>query len=412
LSTPSEQELRKYAELAVHVGLNLQAGQRLLVRAPIQTAPLVRLIAETAYRSGARLVSVIWSDEQLNLIRFQSAPRDSFAEFPNWLAQAFNEAPEQDAAVLSVSAEDPDILKDQDPELIALAYKTRGQRLKPFANAETSGLVNWAIISLPIPSWAARVFPDLPPEEQEARLWQAIARTCRLDRPDAVALWKKQIQDLTARRDYLTRKQYRALHLTAPGTDLTIGLPENHIWGGGQETTRKGISFTPNLPTEEVFTSPHKNKVDGTVRASKPLSYGGKLIENFSLTFAGGRVVNLTAGEGEATLRQLIATDEGAARLGEVALVPNSSLISQLGLLFYNTLFDENAASHIALGKAFKFAMQGGEALSDDEFAQAGGNDSLVHVDFMIGSGEMDVDGFKDGVAEPVMRHGEWAFKL
>ncbi len=413
MSAIPEHELAKYAALAVHVGLNLQPGQHLLVHAPIQTAPLVRRVTETAYRAGARLVSVIWADEEIDLIRFQSAPRDSFAEFPNWLAQAFNEQAERGEAALFILAQDPDLLKDQDADLIAIAQKTRGQRLKPFAEAESANLLNWAIVSVPIPSWAAKVFPNESPEIQESRLWEAIAKTCRLDQPDPVAAWQKHLDHLAARRDYLNRKQYGALHLMAPGTDLTIGMLDKHRWGSGQMTTRQGITFTANLPTEEVFTSPHKDQVNGLVRASKPLSYGGQLIENFSLTFSEGRVTHVKAEKGEAILRHLVRTDEGAGRLGELALVPNSSPISQSGLLFYNTLFDENAASHIALGRGFKFALEGGNSLSDEEFARAGGNDSLVHVDFMVGSGEMNVDGMcKDGTVEPLMRRGEWAFEL
>jgi len=241
-------------------------------------------------------------------------------------------------------------------------------------------------------------------------LWEAIGRLCRLDRPDPVAAWEEHLLALAKRRDFLNRKRYSALKYTSPGTALTIGLPDGHQWVAGRSESRSGITFAPNLPTEEVFTMPHKDRVDGVVRSSKPLSYGGTVIENFSLTFEAGRAVKVTAERGEAVLQQLVATDAGAARLGELALVPHGSPISESGLLFYNTLFDENAASHVALGSAYKFTLAGGEAMGDEDFERAGGNRSGVHVDFMIGSGELDVDGvLANGSAEPLMRKGEWA---
>jgi aminopeptidase len=254
------------------------------------------------------------------------------------------------------------------------------------------------------------VFPALPPPQQLSRLWETIVRLCRLDAPDPLAEWQAHIASLAARADDLNRKQYAALRYTGPGTALTIGLPKGHVWISARSESRNGIAFTANIPTEEVFTLPHKDRVDGVVRSTKPLSYGGQLIENFSLEFANGRAVNVTAERGDAVLRQLVETDAGAARLGEIALVPHNSPISQSGLLFYNTLFDENAASHVALGSAYKFTMAGGEGMDDALFESAGGNRSATHVDFMIGSSELDVDGITaDGRSEPLMRGGEWA---
>jgi aminopeptidase len=257
--------------------------------------------------------------------------------------------------------------------------------------------------------WAARVFPQLPREQQVPRLWDAIGALCRLDRPDPVVAWEEHLKALALRRDYLNAKRYAALKYTGPGTELTIGLPEGHLWVSGRSESRSGIAFAPNLPTEEVFTMPHADRVDGTVRSTKPLSYGGTVIENFELTFAGGRVVRVAAERGQAVLQQLVDTDAGAARLGELALVPHGSPVAQSGLLFYNTLFDENAASHVALGSAYKFTMSGGENMDDDAFERAGGNRSAVHVDFMIGSPALDVDGvLPAGTSEPLMRRGEW----
>jgi aminopeptidase len=270
---------------------------------------------------------------------------------------------------------------------------------------------NWTVIAASVPSWAAKVFPDLSPEAGQAMLWEAIFEVCRLRQADPVAAWKAHTKGLIARCEYLSQKGYTALKFTGPGTDLTLGLPEGHVWTGGSDTTTTGITFTPNLPTEEVFTLPHRDRGEGVVSASRPLNYMGSLIEDFALTFAEGRVVKAVAAKGEPILHKLLDTDDGAGRLGEVALVPHSSPIAQAGTLFYESLFDENAASHVALGSAYKFNLAGGGAMGDDEFAGAGGNQSLVHVDLMIGSGEMDVDGIGgDGTAEPVMRGGEWAF--
>jgi aminopeptidase len=411
MSLDFEQNLRKYAELAVKIGVNVQPGQRVMIQAGIDQAPLVRLIAASAYQAGARLVDVIWEDEQMQLIRFQHAPRDSFEEAPNWLPNAFLEYAQQGDARISIRGNDPDLLKDQDPELVAQARKALNIKLQPFADLLMRSELNWLVISAPVPSWAAKVFPDLAPEQQVSRLWEMIFDVCRLKQHDPIGAWEQHISQLSARADYFNRKQYATLHYRAPGTDLRVGLPKNHVWKSARDTSTRGIVFVPNMPTEEIFTLPHKDQVSGVVTASKPLNYNGALIENFRLTFAEGRVVDVEAETGRDTLRGLIASDAGAARLGEVALVPHSSPIAQSGLLFYNTLFDENAASHFALGRAYRFTLKDGTTMPDDAFAAAGGNNRLVHVDFMVGSAAMDIDGLaEDGTAEPVMRGGEWAF--
>jgi aminopeptidase len=287
--------------------------------------------------------------------------------------------------------------------------QTTANHVRPFRDYIARNHTNWAVVAAAAPTWAARVFPDVEPSKQVQRLWDAIARLCRLDREDPIAAWETHLADLAARTDHLNAKQYSALRYTGPGTNLTIGLPNDHVWVGGRSANAAGIRFAPNLPTEEVFTMPHKDRVDGVVRATKPLSYGGTLIEGFTLRFDGGRVVELHAEKNESVLKRLVDMDAGAARLGELALVPHSSPVAQTGVLFYNTLFDENAASHVALGAAYKFTLRGGESMAEDAFEQAGGNRSAAHVDFMIGSGELDVDGvLPSGAAEPVMRKGEW----
>ena len=411
-----EQRLRAYAELTVRIGLNLQPGQRLLIVGPIanggaslEAAPIVRQITAAAYRAGARLVETLWGDESLLAARFAHAPRDSFDEFSAWLPDALSDHVKNGHAVLSIYANDPDQLKDAPPELVAAVQQATASNVRPFREHISRNHTNWAVVAAPAVAWAARVFPDIEASQQVARLWDAISRLCRLDQPDPIVAWETHLGELAERTECLNRKQYTALQYRAPGTNLTIGLAEGHQWVGGSSINAAGFRFAPNLPTEEVFTMPHKDRVNGTVRSTKPLSYGGTLIEGFSLRFVDGRVVEVNADRGESVLRTLVAMDAGAARLGELALVPHSSPISQTGRLFYNTLFDENAASHVALGAAYKFTLRGGEAMSEDAFEAAGGNRSAAHVDFMIGSGELDVDGvLPGGAVEPVMRRGEW----
>jgi len=421
MPTQFEQNLDKYADVIVEVGLNLQPGQRLLIGAPIlgvhgvplELAPLVRLVATKAYQAGARLVDVMWNDDQIRLARFQHAPEDSFEEFPTWRADGAFEMAEAGDAVLTIYSEDPGLLDGQYRARITAAQQADFKFLKPFSDLRGKNAMNWTIVTAPVDGWTDRVFPDLPPERRKAKFWETIFEICRVNQEDPVSAWQEHVNQLAARSDYLTDQQYTGLKLAAPGTDLTLGLPKGHVWRSARMASQTGIDFTGNMPTEEVFTIPHRDKTEGVVTATRPLSYGGSLIEDFSLTFSAGRVVKATARKGEESLHKLLDTDEGARRLGEVALVPHSSPISQSGLLFYNILIDENAAGHIALGRALRFNVEGGETMPDDEFAALGGNQSLVHIDFMVGSGEMDVDGLTaDGEAEPVMRGGEWAFDL
>ena len=409
--------LESYADLTVKVGLNLQPGQRLLIIGPLanggvslEAAPLVRHLAESAYQAGAPLVEAIWGDEPMQLGRFATAKRDTLTEYSHWLPKALVEHVDAGHAMLSIYANDPDLLKGQPTEQVGAMQQAVSFAVRPFRELISRNQTNWAVVAAPAAGWAAKMFPALPPDTQMARLWDEIVRLCRLDQPDPIAAWNRHLEGLAARAAYLNAKQYTALRYKGPGTDLTLGLPAGHVWVSGRTASRAGTPFTANLPTEEVFTIAHKDVVDGTVRSTKPLSYGGTLVEGFSLRFEHGRVVSLSAERGEPVLRQLVETDEGAARLGEVALVPHSSPVSQSGLLFYNTLFDENAASHVALGAAYKFTLSGGDQMSDKQFEEAGGNRSAVHVDFMIGSGELDVDGVGGhGAAEPLMRRGEWA---
>ena len=405
--------LQKYARLVVKVGVNIQPGQELVLRVPIEAAALARKLAIEAYKAGAKYVNVFYNDDELTLIRHQYAPRDSFDHFPDWYANAMIGFAEKGDAILSVYASDPDLLKDQDPELISASRKAAAQKLRPFSELLGKDYAPWTVIAASTPGWANKVFAHLPEAERVPALWDAIFKICRVDASDPVEAWRKHTEELVKRSAYMTEKQYVALKYTAPGTDLTLGLPENHVWMGGYGKTPQGNPFTANIPTEEIFTLPHKDRVNGTVRATLPLSLHGNLVEDFWFRFEEGKVVEVHAARGEDVLKNLLETDEGAVHLGEVALVPQSSPIARTGILFYNTLYDENASCHLALGRAYRTSLKGGEEMSEEEFGAAGGNDSLIHVDFMMGSDEMDIDGIlPDGSAEPVFRQGEWAFEV
>ena len=408
-----EEKLQKYASLIVNVGLNVQPDQEVVVRIPIEAAPLARQLAIEAYQAHAKYVHLFYQDEQITLIRFQHAPRDSFDFFPTWYADALTDLAEKGAGFISVYATDPDLLKGQDPELISTAQKVAAQHTRRYAELLSKDYAPWTVVSAAVPAWANKVFAHLPEDERVSALWDTIFEICRVNEPDPVEAWRLHTEELARRSAYMNEKQYVALKFTAPGTDLTVGLPEHHLWTGGYGKTPDGVRFTANIPTEEIFTLPHKDRVDGVVRATLPLNLRGNLIENFWFRFEQGKVVEVHAEKGEELLRKLLETDEGAVRLGEVALVPQSSPIAKTGLLFFNTLYDENASCHLALGRAYRTSLQNGEDMSAEAFAAAGGNDSLIHVDFMMGSSDMDIDGvLPDGSTEPIFRQGEWAFEV
>ncbi len=420
MTSDLEIRLQRYADAAVRGGLNLQPGQRLMMIGPRITGgvspeatTLVRALTESAYRAGAPLVEVLWGDEIQQLLRFRHAPAESFSQFSAWMPNALIEHIEGGHALLSIYANDPDLLAGVPAERVSAMQQAASRGLQQFSELIGKNRTNWLVVCGAAERWAAKVFPDDAPAVAVLRLWNAIFQMCRIDGGDAAAGWTRHLDSLVYRSDYLNQRRYRALRYRGHGTDLTIGLPDGHVWVSGRSVSAQGIAFAPNMPTEEVFTMPHKDRVDGIVRSSKPLSYAGVTIQDFTLRFAAGKVVEVTAGTGESVLRSMVGSDEGAARLGELALVPHSSPISQSGLLFYNTLFDENAASHLAVGSAYRFTMKGGEVMSDEAFAAAGGNRSMIHVDFMIGDAALDVDGERaDGVVEPVMRSGEWSVAI
>ena len=419
-SNQQHQELlQKYAEAIVRVGLNLRAGQRLIITnatsrgVPPPARSLVHAVTKAAYAAGARYVDVIWGDEEMLRLRLQHAPVDSFNEYPKWMVSGILDMLEKGDALLSLYANDPDVYHGLDSERVGAMQRSHLENWAPISTLVTRNASNWSIAAAAAPAWAAKIFPDLNPEEAEKKLWQAIFETTRATAPDPVAAWAEHIKNLRKRAGYLQAKKYSALHYKSDKTDFTLGLPNGHKWISAQSLAENGIAFTANMPTEEVFTLPDRHRADGIVTSTFPLSYGGSLIEDFSVTFENGRIVKVTAKKNEAILQKLVDTDEGSTRLGEVALVPASSPIAQRGHLFYNTLFDENASCHIAIGRGYRFTLTGGEELTDEEFNAAGGNTSLTHVDFMIGSPQMDIDGIReDGAREPVMRQGEWAFDV
>ncbi|MCD0162216.1 aminopeptidase [Deinococcus sp. 6YEL10] len=404
-----EEKLRNYARLAVRVGVGVKPGQRLLVQAPVETAALARLVVREAYAAGASFVDVRWDDDDVQLARFELAPDGTFDQISRWRVDAEIETAEAGGAVLAIRATNPNLLGSVDAERVATHQRTLAAYRRPYTAQVMTNRLNWNLISAPVSGWAELMFPDASAEQAVAQQWDAIFAATRADQPDAVALWEAHLGDLKRRRDLLTDKQYAALHFRGGGTDLTVGLADDHVWGGGAADTPGGITFTANIPTEEVWTAPHRERVDGTVVSTKPLSYNGTLIDGIRIEFRDGRITKASADQGESALLKMIDTDEGSHRLGEVALVPHSSPISRSGLFFFNTLYDENAASHIAIGSAYRFNVRGGVDMPLEDFLAAGGNDSLTHVDWMIGSGEMDVDGVaKDGTREPVMRAGEF----
>jgi aminopeptidase len=409
--------MRKYAELSVKVGLNLQPGQKLILQylrnggVPIETAPFIRELVASAYRAGSPLVDVQWHDAKISLIRLEHAPQDSFGEFPDYRAQGILEVIENGGALFTISAFNPDLLDGQDPKVLDRQQLAYLDAWKPISDHIGKNTMNWTVICVPVKGWAKKIFPDLPEEEQMPALWDTLFKICRVYEDDPVAVWESHLANLKARADYLNNKAYRELHYTAPGTDLRIKLPEGHIWRSAGFKAESGIPFTANIPTEEVFTLPDRRAVNGTIKSTRPLVYTGSVIDDFCLTFKEGRVVDFSAEKGEHILENLLQTDEGSSMLGEVALVPNSSPISQSGLLFYNTLLDENASCHLAIGSAYRFSLTGGEKISGEEFKSQGGNSSLVHSDFMVGSAELNIIGLlEDGSEEPVLEAGEWAF--
>lgn len=403
-------KLDRLAEVAVKVGLGLRPGQDLLLTAPAMALPLVRRIAVHAYKAGAGIVTPILSDEEMTLARYRHGHDNSFDRAANWLYEGMAKAFSNNTARLAIVGDNPMLLSGEDASKVARASKANSMAYQPALEKIVNFDTNWNIIAYPSASWAKQVFPNDPEDVAVGKLADAIFAASRVDREDATANWASHNAVLRERTNWLNGQRFRALQYSGPGTDLTIGLADGHEWEGGASLSKNGISCNANIPTEEVFTTPHCRRVYGHVVSSKPLSYQGTLIDDIAVRFEDGRIVDAKASRGAEVLNKVLDTDEGARRLGEVALVPHSSPISQGGLLFYNTLFDENAASHIALGQCYSKCFINGAQLTPQQIAAQGGNQSLIHIDWMIGSAETDIDGIlADGGKVPVFRKGEWA---
>jgi aminopeptidase len=406
----SSAHIDRLAELAVKTGLALIPGQDLMITAPIEALPLVRRITDYAYKSGAGVVTPIFSDPEIVLSRYRNAFDTSFDQAANWLYDGMGAAFDNNTARLAIVGDDPMLLANEDPQKVGRVNKANSQALTPARERITRFDINWNIVAWPGLAWAKRMFPDLPVNEAQGKLAEAIFSASRVNVSNPIEAWNKHNKNLRERSDWLNQQNFASLHFSGPGTDLKVGLADGHEWMGGASLARNGITCNPNIPSEEVFTTPHCMKVQGKVSSTKPLSHQGTLIDNICVKFEAGSITEAHASKGEEVLLKVLDSDEGARRLGEVALVPHSSPISQSGLLFYNTLFDENAASHIALGQCYSKCFKGGENLSKDEIIKRGGNSSMIHIDWMIGSDEISVDGVKaDGTAVPVFRNGEWA---
>ncbi|WP_200905830.1 aminopeptidase [Caloranaerobacter sp. TR13] len=404
--------LEKYARLVVKTGINIQKGQILVITSPIECDSFTRMVAKVAYQEGAKDVVINWIDELFSKIRYMHAPEEVFEEFPQWKKEFYMYYIKQGAAFLRISASDPELMKDVNPERIAKERKVSNASLKEYRESLMSNKNVWCIVSVPTKAWAKKVFPKLSDDDAVEKLWEAILKAVRVDTQDPVASWEKHKANLTKSLEFLNSNKFKLLHFkNSLGTDLKIELPEKHIWLGGSDYTPEGVEFVANMPTEEVFTLPKKTGVNGIVVSSKPLNYNGNLIEDFSLTFKEGKIIDFKAEKGYETLKQLIETDKGSCYLGEVALVPYDSPISKSNILFYNTLFDENASCHLAIGKAYPVCIKNSENMSKEELEKLGVNDSLVHEDFMIGTEDLEIIGItQEGKEIPVFKNGNFTY--
>lgn len=406
-----EKQLQKYAELLVKVGLNVQEKEPVYIQASIDASEFVHLVVEEAYKIGAEDVKVSYKDDRIAQLKYQYEPESFFENVKQYDIDEKMDYLDRKAAFLSIVSSSPDSLKDADPNKIRKSMAANGKAFKDYMVAVQSDRMSWCVASYPSVGWAKMMFPELSDDEAVNKLLETILKTVRVDQEDPVKAWEEHDHLLHEKADYLNNKKYKALHYKSEGTDLTIELPNGQYWSGASSVNSKGNSFVANMPTEEVFTAPHKNGVNGTVSNTLPLSYSGNIIDDFTLTFKDGEVVDYKAGVGEEILKSILETDEGSKRLGEVALVPVDSPISNMNTLFYNTLFDENASCHIALGSAYAFCIEGGKDMTAEQLAENGLNDSTTHVDFMIGSKDLSIDGIlENGEKEPVFRDGNWVF--
>lgn len=406
-----QDNLKKYAELAVKVGVNLKEKEGLLIMGNVDTLPLARLMMKKAYELGAKHVEFQLSDNEMSLIRYNYAKDYVFEEFPKWKVDSLEDMYKDNYHQIFISSPDPELLKDIDGDLVAKSQKTSSQAMADVLKYRMTGKTKWNIVAVPSKAWAKSVFPDLRENEAMEALWQKVFEATRVDQEDPIKAWEVHDSNLKKYKNFLNEKQFEKIILKGPGTNLEVYLAEDHFWMGGSKESLDGASYVANMPTEEVFTTPHRLKVNGTLKATKTLSVNGKLVDNFGFTFKDGKVVDFYAEKGYEVLEKLMENDEGAKYLGEIALVGDNSPISNTGILFNNTLFDENASCHFALGRAYAYAMRNGSNMTQEELVGKGANFSLIHVDFMVGGPELNIMAYeKDGNTVELFKDGNWVF--
>ena len=404
------ENLEKYPRLIVETGVSVKKDHTVVLQINVDQAPLARLITKEAYQSGAAEVIVQWTDDVIQKEFLSHAANDRLEQIPQYKIDQTDDWVAKGASRISVVSSDPEAFAGIDSDRVATFQAASGKALMNLRKATQANKVSWTVVAAAGKQWAAKVFPDLPEEEQVDALWDQIFKTTRVYEEDPILAWEKHDETLAQKAAELNKEQFSALHYTAPGTDIIIGLPKNHLWEGAGSYNARGEKFMANMPTEEVFTAPDYRRINGYISSTKPLSYAGTTISGMTFTFKDGKVIDFSAEQGQDVLAKLLDTDEGARSLGEVALVPDPSPISQSGIIFYNTLFDENASNHLALGAAYAFSVEGGTEMTDEELAEAGLNRSQTHVDFMVGSDKMNIDGIReDGSTVPVFRNGNWA---
>lgn len=401
-------KLYDFAELVLGVGVNLQKGQGLEIVCPVEKSEVAVAFSEKAYEMGARIVNVRWSCEKTDRVNYLYAEEEALTDIPKWFVDSKNYLVKKGFCYVAIDAEDPSAFKDVPSEKLAAVSKKKSKLLKAFSDEVMSNGIRWCVVSVPTESWAKKIFPAAADPVEE--LSSAIEKTMRLDEKNPLEAWQKHIATLNRRAEFMNTKNFEYLHYTsANGTDLMLGLAENHVWVSAQEKAKDGVPFVANMPTEEIFTAPHKDKINGVVKSALPLSYNGQIIENFSFTFKKGKVVDFSAEKGYDVLKKLLETDAGTLSLGEAALIGKNSPIAKSGILFLNTLFDENASCHLALGKGYPTTVKGGAEMTVKELKKLGVNDSVEHVDFMIGSPDLSVTGIGYDKSEtPLFVDGEW----
>lgn len=409
----NQELLNKYAAFTVQVGVNVQKGQTLIIRCPVEGAYFGRACMEAAYKAGARDVVIRWEDEKAARIRMELGEEEALSETKPYELRSYLDYAESEGGccLLAIHASDPEIFKGLDTAKINRVSLAKQEAMKSWREYTMKDRVQWCVVAIPTPAWAASVFPGLAEDEAQEKLWSAIFDVCRVTGGDPVSAWKEHVAKTSACRDKLNELQLESIRMTsANGTDLTVGLAEGHTWEGACSKAENGAVFIANVPTEEVFTAPHRERVNGVVKGTKPYVYNGQLIEGFSVTFKDGVVVDYSAEKNAELLGQLLDSDEGARRIGEIALVPASSPINRSGLLFYNTLFDENAACHIAFGAGYPTTVKGGAAMTTEQLLACGVNDSAIHEDVMVGAEDMTITGLtKTGETVTIFENGEWA---